>query len=56
MDDYLDEEIECLKAQLDVICKNWVRKVGFLPPQTQVYPSGAYLILLAFKSDRSSPW
>lgn len=32
MDDYLDEEIECLKAQLDVICKNWHRKVGFFPP------------------------
>lgn len=31
MDDYLDEEIESVKGQLDVVCDGWEHKVGFLP-------------------------
>ncbi|GJJ14596.1 hypothetical protein Clacol_008862 [Clathrus columnatus] len=30
MDDYLDEEIESVKTELDLICKDWERKVGWI--------------------------
>ena len=28
MDEYLDEEIECVKAAFDVICRDWDKKVN----------------------------
>jgi len=31
MDEYLDEEVESVKAALEVICRGWERKVAISP-------------------------
>lgn len=37
MDEYLDEEIESVKGTLEVICKDWERKVCFAILLSDIY-------------------
>jgi len=36
MDEYLEEETECIKQALDSICKKWDHQVSFPPSHCQV--------------------